>query len=518
MARYLAIDLGAESGRVILGTLHAGILQTDELHRFANGPVRRGRSLRWDVGRLFREVRVGLRRAAAHAPIRSVACDSWGVDYVLLKRSGPPLAPPYSYRDERTFAAFARVLGAHDRAAIFAGTGIGFFPINTLYQLADDVEHRPGMLRRASRLLLIGDYMTWLLSGKARGEETLISGSQCWDTRTRAWAWPILRALGIPKHLFPRTVPPGTRMGPLLPAIAQETGLRQTQVIATCAHDTAAAVAAIPASGRNWAFLSSGTWSLLGAELPRPLVNSRVLAANFTNETGFGGTTRLLKCLVGLWILQECRREWAPGAADYARIVRLACRAPALCSLIRPDDLRFAKAGDMTRKVQAYCRETGQPIPRSHGAIARCIFESLALLYGEELRGLERLTKRKIRVLHIVGGGSQNALLNQLTADALQRRVVAGPVEATAAGNILVQAIAMKELAGLAELRAVVRRSFALTEFHPRPGKAWQAAHARFALLPRAEVPVTPTITASRRRARESLSARARPTSRRTTR
>lgn len=503
MSRYLAIDLGAESGRVILGTLHAGRLKTRELHRFTNEPVHVSGSLHWDVVRIFREIRIGLRMGSKHAPIKSVACDSWGVDYVLLNGNDLLLSLPYTYRDKRTFDAFEKVLKKLSRAEIFAGTGIGFVPINTIYQLFDDVERRPRILQKADRILLIGDYFTWLLSGKARGEQTLVSTSQCWNTRTCAWAWPILKKLGIPKHIFPKTIAPATRMGMLLPDIARDAGLAGTQVIATCAHDTAAAVAAIPASGKNWAYLSSGTWSLLGVELPKPIVNDAVLAANFTNEAGFGGTTRLLKCLVGLWILQECRREWPKQDADYSRIERLARQTPALRSLIRPDDVRFAKPGDMTRKVQSYCRETKQPIPKSHGAIARCIFDSLALLYRTELDGLEKLTERKITTLHIVGGGSQNALLNQLTADALGRKVVAGPVEATAAGNILVQAVAMGELSGSAAIRSVMRRSFPLKSYKPRTSRksveSWRSALEGFRALPTIHAASSTTIRRTRR-------------------
>lgn len=488
MSRYLAIDLGAESGRVILGALQGGKLRLKELHRFSNQQVRVRGTLRWDVVQLWAEIQVGLHTASKVGDISAIACDSWGVDYVLLKGNQPLLAMPFTYRDERTFASFEKVLKKVSHKDLFAQTGVGSYPINTLFQLCDDVQHRPELLRKADRILLIADYINWMLTGKSKAETTLASTSQCWDTRNRTWAWPLLKKLRIPKHLFPKTIEPGTIIGKILPQVGGNTGLVGTKIVATCSHDTAAAVAAIPASGKNWAYLSSGTWSLLGVELPRPLINEDVRAANFTNEAGIAGTTRLLKCLIGLWILQECRREWSKADGDYTRIVKLARSAKPLRSLIHTGDVRFAKMGNMTRKVQSYCRETNQPIPQTHGAIARCIFESLAISYRVELDGLQSLIGRKISTLHIVGGGCQNALLNQMTADALGRTVIAGPVEATAAGNILVQAAAMGQLSGIAAIRGVMRRSFTLKSYNPNSStksvQSWREALDRFQDLP----------------------------------
>lgn len=489
MSDHLAIDLGAESGRIILGRLRGGKLTMREVHRFANGAITANGTLRWDIIRIFREIRIGLARGAKLGKIRSVACDSWGVDYVLLKGDGPLLSLPFTYRDERSFQSFKLAQRRFSARRIFAGTGVAALPINTLYQLLDDVERRPEMLRFADKFLLIGDYITWLLTGQARAEETLISGSQCWDTRKRTWAWPVLKKLGIPRHLFPEPIAPGVKLGKMRPYLARETGLGRAEVVTTCAHDTAAAVAAVPATpGEDWAYLSSGTWSLLGVELPGPIVNESVRKANFTNEVGFGGTTRFLKNLVGLWVLQECRREWMERGeiSDYAKIVALARKAAPLRSFIRPDDARFTRRGDMVAKVQAFCRETGQPIPRSHGEIARCVLESLALLYRVEMDGMEKLTGRTLTRLHVVGGGCRNALLNQATADATGRTVIAGPVEATAAGNILVQAIAMKALKDIGRLRQVVTRSFEVVTYQPAGGAAWSAARAAFDTLRKA--------------------------------
>ena len=489
MSDYLAIDLGAESGRVILGRLRNGRLSMKEVHRFSNGAITANGTLRWDIIRIFREIRVGLAKGARLGRVKSVACDSWGVDYVLLKGDGPLLSLPYTYRDERSFKSYELAMGKFSEKRLFEGTGIASISINTLYQLLDDARNRPELLKMADKFLLIGDYVNFLLTGVARAEETLVSGSQCWDVRRRDWAWPVLRKLGIPRHIFPKPVGPGVKLGRLRPYLATETGLRSAQVVTTCVHDTAAAVAAVPAQpGEDWAYLSSGTWSLLGVELDAPLVNETVRKARYTNEVGFGGTSRFLKNLVGLWILQECRREWMERGevSDYGEIVSLARQTPSLRSFIRPDDPRFTRRGDMVQKVQSFCRETRQPVPRTHGEVARCVLESLALLYRVEMDALEKLTGRKLSVLHIVGGGSRNDLLNQATADATGRTVVAGPVEATAAGNILVQAVAMKEIRGLRGVREVVRRSFPCKTHLPRPDVRWGDALRRFKALKRA--------------------------------
>jgi len=489
MSDYLAIDLGAESGRVILGRLRNGRLSMKEVHRFSNGAITANGTLRWDIIRIFREIRVGLARGAKLGRIKSVACDSWGVDYVLLKGDGPLLSLPFTYRDERSFKSYELAMSKFSEKQLFEGTGIASISINTLYQLLDDARNRPELLRMADKFLLIGDYVNFLLTGLARAEETLISGSQCWDVRRRDWARPVLRKLGIPLHLLPKPVAPGVKLGKLRPYLAAETGLRSAHVVTTCVHDTAAAVAAVPARpGKDWAYLSSGTWSLLGVELDRPVVSETVRKARYTNEVGFGGTSRFLKNLVGLWILQECRREWMERGevSDYGEIVRLALQTPSLRSFIRPDDPRFTRRGDMVAKVQAFCRETRQPVPRTHGEIARCVLESLALLYRVEMDALEKLTYRRLAVLHIVGGGSRNELLNQATADATGRTVVAGPVEATAAGNILVQAVAMKEVRGLKGVREVVRKSFPCKTYLPRADVRWGDALRRFKSLKRA--------------------------------
>lgn len=481
----VSVDLGAESGRVILGTLRGGKLSMEVVHRFPTGATEVNGTLRWNVIGFHGEILRGLERIAARKlKVSGVSCDSWGVDYVLCRDDAPLVSQPFQYRDPRTERTFTRTLRKVGETTIFAETGLMFMGINTLYQLVDDVQSRPELVKAAHRFLNIGDYFNWLLSGVPRAEVSIASTTQLWNPRQRTWSSKLIRELGLPGHLFPMVVASGTKLGKLRGV----QGLEQAQVIASCSHDTGCAVAAVPAqTGNDWAYLSSGTWSLLGVELPKPLINADVRAANLTNEAGFDGTTRFLKVLVGLWILQECRREWEAkaGPTDYGIIAKLAEKAPALRSLIRPDDARFAAPGNMVRKVQDFCRETRQPIPTTPGAIARCILESLALLYRCELDTIERLTGRTIRCLHVVGGGSQNALLNQATADALGRTVMAGPTEATAAGNLLIQAHTLGKVRGLAGIRKVVRASFPSKSFKPSASsrKKWDAARALFDAL-----------------------------------
>ena len=488
MSHYLAIDLGAESGRIIRGSLRSGKLSMTEVHRFSNGAIKYKGTLRWDFPRLIKEIEIGLQKAAKLGPIKSIGCDSWGVDYVLINLAGEIIDLPYCYRDERTDATFAAIQKKLSPQKVFGATGIGSLSINTLYQLYADLKTRPKVLNNTHKFLLIGDAVSWKLTGKIIAEETLISGSQCWDTSKNQWSWPLIEKLNIPKHIFPDSIQPGKVIAKLSPALEKKTKLKNVQVVAVCAHDTASAVAAVPApKGNQWAYLSSGTWSLLGVELNKPLINEAIRKANFTNEIGYNRTTRFLKCLVGLWILQECRRAWekTDKKIDYPNITKQAASSTELRSLIRPDDSRFSKMGNMVKKVQDYCRETKQPIPQTVGEISRCILDSLALLYREELDGIEKLTRRKINQLHIVGGGCRNDVLNQATANATGRLIVTGPIEATAMGNILVQAIATKELKNIQEVREVVRRSNQFKTFKPKSATTWAKAYSLFHKLPK---------------------------------
>ena len=476
---YIACDLGAESGRVILGTLNAGKLTLEEIHRFPNGPVVINGTWRWDVLRIFDELKTGLRKVAERGlKIESLSTDSWGVDYVWLKDREPLLSAPYHYRDlDRNNGAFERAFPVVAAAEIFAETGVQFMTINTAYQLHWDAGNRPWLFKNADRFLLIGDYFNYLFSGVAKAEQSLASTTQLYNPKKKKWSRPLLKKLGLPKKLFPEIVPAGTILGPVLP----EFELTGTQVVAGCSHDTGAAVAAVPAAGKGWAYLSSGTWSLLGVETKKSVITDQSRQYNFTNEVGYGHSIRLLRNIIGLWIQQECRRQW--GKHDYNELRQFAEKCAPLRSLINPNDERFGKPGNMPEKIAAFCRETGQPVPTTPGEFIRCILESLALLYRRTLEQLEVITGQPVTTLHIVGGGSQNLLLNQFSANATGRTVIAGPAEATATGNILIQALALGQLKDLAELRQVVRNSFAVQTYQPQDGAVWATAYERFQKL-----------------------------------
>lgn len=483
MSSYLACDLGAESGRVMLGTLREGRLELEELHRFPNVPVRDGESRYWDVAALRRGVLDGLRRAAElGVTARSVSCDSWGLDCVLLDEEGEMIEPVYHYRDPRTGEGVKRVFAKLPWPEVFAETGIQFMPINALYHLAMETPER---LAAARAIVPLGDAFNHYLCGVARSEVSLASTTQLYNPVSRSWSTKVLAAIGLTPDRFPEIVESGTRLGSLRPEVAAETGLGALDVVACCTHDTGSAVAAVPAAGRSWAYLSSGTWSLMGVEIEEPLITDECRELNFTNEIGHGGTVRLLKNIIGLWLVQECRRSWeaAGRSLDYDELTGLAAAAGPFRSLIDPDDERFLAPGDMPAAIAAYCRETGQPEPREPGEFVRCCLESLALLYRRTLRRIEGLTGRAIDTLHIVGGGSRNELLNQFAADACEVPVVAGPVEATALGNVLVQAIAAGEIQNLAEGRRLVAESFSARTVRPGAPDAWRAAAERFERL-----------------------------------
>ncbi|MCM2374457.1 rhamnulokinase [Aporhodopirellula aestuarii] len=484
---YVACDLGAESGRVMLGSVTDGKLVLEEIHRFPTGATRIQNSLRWNVLGIFQELKTGLQKIAARGiAVASVSVDSWGVDYALFNERQPLLATPYQYRDARTEKRYTAALETVGRETIFAETGIQFMSINTLYHMIADVEDNPDVLGIADQFLNIADYLNYLFSGVARAEVSLASTTQMYNPTTGSWSAELLRLFNLPERLFPPIVASGTPLGPMTAELANDTGLKGTQVIATCSHDTGAAVAAVPAAeGDDWAYLSSGTWSLIGVELPGPLINEAVREGNYTNEAGFGGTTRFLKNIVGLWLLQESRRAWLRqgNEYDYAEINKLAEAAEPFRSLIDPDDPRFLSPADMPEAIAGYCRDTKQPVPESPGQFARCILESLALLYRSTLDTIERLTGRTIKNLHIVGGGSQSALLNQFAANATGRKVLAGPVEATAIGNVLIQAVALGDLESLSAMRDLVRQSFPIDTFDSTDFDQWSEAQKRFEKL-----------------------------------
>jgi rhamnulokinase len=456
MSNYLAADLGAESGRVMLGTLHNGRLTLEQLHRFPNQPVSLPSGLYWDSFRLFHEIVHGLTIAGRERKlcVDGIGVDTWGVDFGLLDAGGGLLECPRHYRDPRTNGVPELLFKVVPREEVFAATGIQIMAINTLFQwYAMKLADSPA-LSVSERLLFMPDLLTYWLTGVQRAEVTIASTSQFYDATSRRFATAMLEKLGLPARLLPELIEPGRRLGSLLPALGEATGLGPAPVYATAAHDTAAAVAAVPAAGDDWCYISSGTWSLMGVELPAPIVNEASRALNYTNEAGANGSTLLLKNIAGLWLLQECRRAWA-AAGDvhtYDELMAMAEASGPAISLIDPDD--FAEPGNMPARIAARCGA------RTKGETCRVILESLARRYSEVLDGLESLTGKTIRTIHIVGGGSRNALLNRLVASATGRTVIAGPAEATAAGNVLVQAMGAGEIASAAEARQIVRRSF----------------------------------------------------------
>lgn len=478
---YIAIDVGAESGRCMLGTFDGRRLELRELERFPNGPVRVGASMYWDVLRLFDQMKDGLRRGAqAHHPIAGIGLDTWGVDFALLDQRDALISNPHHYRDRRTEGVMAEAFRRMPREEIFASTGIQFMPINTLYQLLAMVLAGDPALEAAKTFLMIPDLFNFWLTGQKACEFTDVTTTQCYDPQARDWAWTLLKRMAIPTPIFPAVIPSASVLGPLQPHVAEEVGLPAVPVIAPACHDTAAAVAAVPASGPDFAYISSGTWSLVGVEVPRPVLTPAVLRHNFTNEGGVNGTFRLLKNVMGLWLIQECRRRWQQDAAvSYDELLHLAAAARPFGPVIDPDHERFLRPRDMPSEIRRACKETDQDMPEDRGAIVRCILESLALKYRWVIGRLEEIADRAITALHIVGGGSQNALLCQLTADATGRVVHAGPAEATAIGNMLVQAMALGHLASLQEGRAVVRASSHLTTYEPHPDDRFDGAFER---------------------------------------
>ena len=468
---YLAVDLGAESGRVMLGTVEAGRVTLEEIHRFPNRTLTVGKHLHWDLAHLQSAIFAGIEKAAARGlPIEGISTDSWGVDYVLLDAKGNAISNPYCYRNPWTHEATARLFKKLPFADIYQETGIQFMTINTIYHLEAQQHDDPVVLASADHFLNIADYFNAQLSGVEAAEQSLASTTQLYNPRTQAWSEKIVSALGFKRTLLPRTVPSGTVLGPIAGEFAKYPALTQAKVVATCSHDTGAAIAAVPATGDKWCYLSSGTWSLLGAELHDPVITDAAREAGFTNEVGLGGTIRFLKNIAGLWVLQECRRAWeaAGQSLTYEDLTRLAFENGPALAHISLNDARFLSPGGMPEKITAFCRETAQPPPITTGQFVRTILESLALTYAETLRQLEELVGRKFETLHIVGGGSRSHLLNQLAADATQLTVVTGPVEATAIGNILIQALALGHLESAGHLRRIVETSFSKQVFIPR--------------------------------------------------
>ena len=483
-SHYLAFDLGAESGRAVLGALAEDRLTIHEVRRFPNAPLSLADHIHWNVYALFEEMKAAMRETASAIGGRpsSLGVDTWGVDFGLLARDGSLLGLPFCYRDHRNAGAMEDYLKLVPRSDLYEATGIQFMPFNTLFQVYAMIRERSPLLDAAADLLFMPDLFNFLLTGRKAAELTIASTSQLLDPRTKAWVPGLFQAMGLSKKILQDLVEPGTVIGEMSEDIAMATGFRHVPVVATASHDTAAAVAAVPAEGRRWAYISSGTWSLVGVELKDPVISEKSLDANFTNEGGLGGTVRFLKNVSGLWLVHGCRKAWSAGSPlSYEELVRAAAEAPPFAALVDPDDPTFLNPPDMPEAIEDYCRRTGQEPPATKGAVVRSLLESLALKYRQVIAQLGEVLGHPIEKIHVIGGGAHNTLLCQLTADATGLPVVAGPAEATAVGNILVQAMATGLVASPAEIRAIIRRSFELRTYAPSgSGAAWDEAGSRF--------------------------------------
>jgi rhamnulokinase len=489
---FLAVDLGASSGRVVAGLFDGGRLALEEVYRFDNGGVPAAGGLYWPFVEQWEHVLRGLRAAAKiyGSHVASVGVDTWGVDFGLLGKNDELLGIPRHYRDRRTAGILEKAFAIVPREQIFEATGLQFMEFNTLYQLLAMKQAGSPLLDMAQSFLMIPDLFHWLLTGIKANEYTNATTTQFLNPRTRGWATDLFARFGLPTNILGPIIEPGTRLGQIQPSVASETNLAGVEVILPGTHDTASAVVAVPAASQpgqkpDWCYISSGTWSLMGVETPQPIINQRCYELNFTNEGGVGGTTRLLKNIAGLWLVQGCRRVWKATGRDYAweELNRRASDREPLVSLINPDHPSFVAPTDMPAAINEFCTQTGQTPPATDGAIIRCALESLALRYRMVLGYLEELIGGRIDTIHIVGGGVQNRLLCQMAADATNRRVIAGPIEATAIGNLAMQAIALGLIGSLSQAREIIRASFEVQEYRPRQAEAWDEAYERFEKL-----------------------------------
>lgn len=473
---YIAVDLGAESGRVMLGSVTGGKLGIEEVHRFPNGPTEMDVALHWNFDSLMTEIKKGIKKAVATQPeIQSIGVDTWGVDYGLLDAQGQLIEWPYNYRDSRTNGMVEKAFETMPKSEIYGHTGIQFMQLNSLFQLIACKEQRPELLAKADKLLFMADLIMHALTGEAVADYTLASTSQMMDMNTGQWSKPLLEAFGLPMHILPPVKMPGEAAGKLKSELAQELGCREIPVVFVGTHDTASAVAAVPVvHDQSWAYLSSGTWSLMGIETPKPVINDTTCELGFTNEGGVCDTIRLLKNIMGLWVVQECRRHWQSEGEDlnYTQITQLASDAAPFQAVLDVDYGEFLAPGDMPAKINRHLKATGQSELSDKGQIVRVVLESLARRYDQVMQSLESLSA-KIDVFHLVGGGIQNELLDQLTADATGKKVVTGPIEATVIGNVLMQAIAAGQVASLSDGRRIVADSFETKTFTPQDVDAW---------------------------------------------
>lgn len=483
MKKFLAIDIGASSGRVIAGSLKSGIVTLKEIHRFDNHMTLVHGRYHWDIYRIFDDIKRGLAEAAVQDEVPlSIGIDTWGVDYGLLDEADQILGLPYAYRDHRTDTAMEEVFGKISRETLYELTGIQFLQFNTAFQLHAAVRDGLPAMRIAKDLLFIPDLFNFLLSGVKKSEFSFATTSQLYNPKTCGWEPRIFDKIGVPMNLMQDIVPPGTVIGNLTEEMAKETSLPKVDVTAVASHDTGSAIAAIPAEGNDFAYISSGTWSLMGIESREPIISPESMGFNFTNEGGVGGTFRILKNIMGLWIIQECRRIWAESGEEYsyAALVRRAEASKPFKTMVNPDHSSLLNPKNMLAALSELARKANEPIMAEPGEFARCIFESLAFRYRQTIEELRQVSDKNIRKIHIIGGGSHNELLCQFAANATGLPVISGPAEGTALGNIMVQAMAQGELSSLSEIREVIRRSFEFKEFLPENVAEWDANYGRF--------------------------------------
>ena len=484
LKKYIAVDLGAESGRVMIGTVSTDKLVLEEIHRFNNGPIEENGSLRWDFYRLLGEIKAGISKAVKEAKTQvwGIGIDSWGVDFGLLDADGKLIENPYHYRDSQTNGMFEKAFERISKREIYENTGIQFMQFNSVYQLLAMRLANSLALAKSQNLIFIADLFSYFLCGKIFGEYTLASTSQFMDMRTGRWSKEVLGKLSLPIEIMPKVVEPGTIVGQLSAGIGEELGCGPIPVIATGSHDTALAVAAVPAAGEGkWAYLSSGTWSLMGVEVPQAIVNDKSFEYEFTNEGGVDKTIRLLKNIMGLWLIQESKRQWQREGTElsYGDITAMAEKARPFAGHIDVDHSEFLSPGDMPKRINEYLAQTGQETTDDKGQLIRIILESLALRYRGVTEAIEDVTGDAIEIMHIVGGGIQNELLCQFTANALGKKVITGPIEATASGNILMQAKATRQIKTLSEARKIVRNSFEVKEYQPQDAQVWEERYLK---------------------------------------
>ena len=479
---FFAVDLGATSGRTIIGTLTEGKIELEELTRFDNNLIETGGHFYWDIYALYFELIKGLKLAAQRElPIRSIGIDTWGVDFVCVGKDGALLRNPLSYRDPHTFGMmedyFERAI---DKAKVYDITGIQFMNFNSLFQLYAMRKNNDSALAGAEKILFVPDALSYMLTGKMVCEYTIASTSQMLDPRTKQLDEQLLASVGLSRDNFGRMVNPATEIGVLTKEVQQLTGLGAIPVIAVAGHDTGSAVAAVPAKDEKFAYLSSGTWSLMGIETRNAIINDLSYERNFTNEGGIDGTTRFLKNICGMWLYERCRKEWTDAPKSHTELIAAAMEQPAFQSIINPDDPMFANPASMVEAIKDYCRQTGQHVPEGYAEICRCIFESLALRYRQVFNYLREMASFPIEVLHIIGGGSLNAYLNQFTANSLGIEVLAGPQEGTAIGNIMLQAKASGDVGDIWDMRRIIAASIELKRFEPTDKDQWDNAYGRF--------------------------------------